>query len=248
MPSVIRATRSPPFHSASRPYGLSMISVVTFPLAPGAGATAGGVGAGAAAAGAPALSAGGALGAGVAGCDWGCACAASGVTAIGNASIRAAARIARRFIFNMLSPCECWSTVSGTIRTTRIARCARPSEPKLRRCGAGVPLHGWLMHRAPAPRPQTVRRNPAGAHPKTPWPRRNGAKQRRKIARFYTISRVSPSARVAARRRNTAGRTSGDAHFVARFVHSAPDSRVPSRAPCCTRWCYLRCAPCRTIR
>ena len=39
MPSVIRATRSPPFHNASRPYGFSMISVVFSPtLAAGAGA------------------------------------------------------------------------------------------------------------------------------------------------------------------------------------------------------------------
>ena len=37
MPSVIRATRSPPFHNASRPYGFSMISVVFSPtLAAGA--------------------------------------------------------------------------------------------------------------------------------------------------------------------------------------------------------------------
>src|SRR4051812_50073166 len=45
MPSVIRATRSPPFHNASRPYGFSMISVVFSPsFAAGAGAAAGAAG------------------------------------------------------------------------------------------------------------------------------------------------------------------------------------------------------------
>src|SRR6185312_17096808 len=48
MPSVIRATRSPPFHNASRPYGFSTISVVFSPTlgaaAGAAGATAGGGG------------------------------------------------------------------------------------------------------------------------------------------------------------------------------------------------------------
>src|SRR5690349_5568416 len=43
MPSVIRATRSPPFHSASRPYGFSMISVVL--AGAFAGAAAGATGA-----------------------------------------------------------------------------------------------------------------------------------------------------------------------------------------------------------
>jgi hypothetical protein len=36
MPSVMRATRSPPFHNASRPYGFSMTSVVFSPTLAGA--------------------------------------------------------------------------------------------------------------------------------------------------------------------------------------------------------------------
>src|SRR6476620_5164093 len=44
MPSVMRATRSPPFHSASRPYGFSMTSVV---FSPTLGVAAGALGAGA---------------------------------------------------------------------------------------------------------------------------------------------------------------------------------------------------------
>src|SRR5690348_988720 len=105
MPSVIRATRSPPFQSASSPYGFSITSVdgaallaVALLVAPGAGAAGG----------ADVVSAGAAAGAGVVDCA--CAKAAIGLTASGNASARAAARFARRFIFNMLSPCECWST------------------------------------------------------------------------------------------------------------------------------------------
>jgi len=89
MPSVMRATRSPPFQSASRPYGFSTISVVFSPT----------FGAGATAAGAAALSE--VAAAGAAGC---CACAATGASAVGKATIRAAASIARRVIFNMFSP------------------------------------------------------------------------------------------------------------------------------------------------
>src|SRR4030095_1028611 len=58
IPSVIRAPRSPPFHSASRPYGFSISSVV---FVPAAGAAAGGGAAGVAVA------------AGAAGCAWACA-------------------------------------------------------------------------------------------------------------------------------------------------------------------------------
>src|ERR1700674_1522493 len=63
--SVTLATMSPPFHSASRPYGLSTISVERVPPAGwAAGAAAAGAGAGAVAAGAGAA----AGAAGAAGC------------------------------------------------------------------------------------------------------------------------------------------------------------------------------------
>src|SRR4029079_6705666 len=68
MPSVMRATRSPPFHNASRPYGFSMISVVFSPTLAGAAGTAGGAGtAGAVAAAASGAGAAGAAGGGDAG-------------------------------------------------------------------------------------------------------------------------------------------------------------------------------------
>src|SRR6185503_15410746 len=95
--SVTLATMSPPFHSASRPYGLSTSSVLRSPLAAAGAAGAAGV-AGCAAAGG--VDSG--VVAGVAGCP--CACAANGTTAGAAASSRAAASMARRVIFSMLSP------------------------------------------------------------------------------------------------------------------------------------------------
>src|ERR1700682_5250390 len=95
--SVTLATMSPPFHSASRPYGLSTISVERVPAA--------GWAAGVAAAGAVAAVAGGAAGAaGAAGCA--CAPAICGSTAEAAAKTRTAAETAKRVIFNMLSPGE----------------------------------------------------------------------------------------------------------------------------------------------
>src|SRR4029077_9734285 len=88
IPSVIRATRSPPFHSASRPYGFSTTSVVFVPAA-GAAAGAGGA-------------AGGVVAAGAAGCA--CASAVCGATIKAEATDRTAAKAANRVIFNMLSP------------------------------------------------------------------------------------------------------------------------------------------------
>src|SRR4029079_11001343 len=44
MPSVMRATRSPPFHNASRPYGFSMTSVVFSTTLAGAARGSGGGG------------------------------------------------------------------------------------------------------------------------------------------------------------------------------------------------------------
>src|SRR5262245_54497137 len=97
--SVTLATMSPPFHSASRPYGFSTSSadlalVETFGAA-GAGAAASGAG----------------VAAGVAGVAWVagagcCACALRiGVpTAAAIVTIRTVARMARRVVFTMLSP------------------------------------------------------------------------------------------------------------------------------------------------
>src|SRR4029453_11898556 len=87
IPSVIRATMSPPFHSASRPYGFSISSVVFV----GAAGAAGGGGA-----------AGVAVAAGAAGCAW--ACAVCGTAIKAEARDRTAARAANRVILNMLSP------------------------------------------------------------------------------------------------------------------------------------------------
>jgi hypothetical protein len=96
--SVILATMSPPFHSASRPYGLSTISVERVPAAGWAAGAAAEAGTGAVAAGAAAGAAGAA----------GCACAAAicGRTAEAAAKTRTAAETAKRVIFNMLSPGE----------------------------------------------------------------------------------------------------------------------------------------------
>src|ERR1700687_6161452 len=89
--SVILATMSPPFHSASRPYGLSTISVERVPAVGwAAGAAAAGAGAGAVAAGAAAG------GAGAAGCA--CAPAICGSTAEAAAKTRTAAETAKRII------------------------------------------------------------------------------------------------------------------------------------------------------
>src|SRR5579862_287938 len=99
IPSVMRATRSPAFQSASRPYGFSSTSVVAPGVFAPAVAAGAGVAEGAGAAPGGGASAGAAAGAGLV--DGACAVAASGIAAIGNASIRAAARFARRFVFNM---------------------------------------------------------------------------------------------------------------------------------------------------
>src|ERR1700687_2391211 len=97
--SVTLATMSPPFHSASRPYGLSTISVERLPAAGWAAGTA------AAGAGPEAEAAGAAAGAaGAAGCA--CAPAICGRTAETAAKTRTAAETAKRVIFNMLSPGE----------------------------------------------------------------------------------------------------------------------------------------------
>src|SRR5258707_8771059 len=97
MIKVALETKSPPFHSASRPYGLSMTSVAR---AGAAGAAAGTAGGGGETAEGAAGAAGAAVGA-VAGCD--CAWAACG-TAISSGAISRAASAARRFIFNIASP------------------------------------------------------------------------------------------------------------------------------------------------
>src|ERR1700674_1350032 len=88
--SVTLATMSPPFHSASRPYGLSTSSterVVPAGCAAGAAAAGAGAGGGAVAAGAGAA-------AGAAGCP----CAIRGTTAEATAMSRTAAETARRVI------------------------------------------------------------------------------------------------------------------------------------------------------
>src|SRR6266550_7319429 len=94
--SVTLATMSPPFHSASRPYGLSTISTDRVPPAAGAGAAVG--------AGAGAVAAGAGAAAGAGGC--GCARVICGRTAEAAAMSRAAADTAKRVIFDMLSPGE----------------------------------------------------------------------------------------------------------------------------------------------
>src|SRR5664279_5582835 len=91
--SVILATMSPPFHNASRPYGLSTTSIARV----GAAWAATGAGAGAVAAGS-AAAAGAAVGA--------CAAAICGRTAEAAAMSRTAAETAKRVIFNILSPGE----------------------------------------------------------------------------------------------------------------------------------------------
>src|ERR1700694_4448968 len=90
--SVTLATMSPPFHSASRPYGLSTISVERVPAAGWAagGAAAGGVGCGGPA--------------GAAACA--CRPAIGGSAAEAAAKTRTAAETAKRVIFNMLPPGE----------------------------------------------------------------------------------------------------------------------------------------------
>src|SRR5665213_3343082 len=104
MPSVIRATRSPPCHSACRPYGLSTISVLDAVAAGAATGTATGAGAiaGAASAGGVAAGAMGVVAGAVAGA---CAAAPPATNTAGNARTTAAANAARRFMLNMLSPC-----------------------------------------------------------------------------------------------------------------------------------------------
>src|SRR6266540_5763037 len=110
MPSVIFATMSPPFHSASSPYGLSTISTDRVVAdAFGAGATDA-AGAAAVSAGAAADDAAGAAADGAAGVAGGvvcpCASTASGNTADVAATSKTAARAARRFSLDMLSPCN----------------------------------------------------------------------------------------------------------------------------------------------
>src|SRR5438045_3589235 len=91
---VTLATMSPPFHNASRPYGLSTTS--TERVAPEAGA------AGAWAGAAGGVAAVGGVAAGAAGCA--CACASSGMTAEAAATSSTAAETAKRVIFNIVSP------------------------------------------------------------------------------------------------------------------------------------------------
>src|SRR5690242_9479826 len=159
MPSVIRATRSPPFQSACSPYGFSITSVDGAALLAVA-LFAAGAGAGAAG-GAAVVSAGAAAGAGVAGCA--CAKAAIGLTASGNASASAAARFARRFIFNMLSPCECWSTIFRNVRTMRIG-CAAAS--RAARAEATAPrFPAWLAGAREPAANERRHEELAGMHP-----------------------------------------------------------------------------------
>src|SRR5438309_7349259 len=107
MPRVILATISPPFQSASRPYGLSTISVER-PLSEAlvAGAAAGAVGAVVAVGGAGVAA--GEAGAGACAC----ACPSCGTIAEAAAMSRTAANAARRVVFNMSSPGR-WVVESG---------------------------------------------------------------------------------------------------------------------------------------
>src|SRR6185437_3340981 len=160
MPSVIRATRSPPFQSASSPYGFSMTSVDGAALPAIAPVVAAGAGAGAAG-GAVVVSAGAAAGAG--GVDCACAKAAIGLTATGNASARAAAMFARRFIFNMLSPCECWSTIFRNIRTMRMECAATSRAAKAEATAPRFPA--WLAGAREPAANERRHEEPAGVHP-----------------------------------------------------------------------------------
>src|SRR2546430_16822783 len=97
IPNVILATRSPPFHRASRPYGFSTNSVVLALSAFAAGATGAAVGV--------LVAAGGSAGAETAGAE-GCACASAinGVAPAVTAMSKAVANAATRVIFRMLPP------------------------------------------------------------------------------------------------------------------------------------------------